>query len=522
MAVGIVEVGTEAENPERTGVARSILLEAALLGVLADGALRNAPAGLGWTLWVFALALAAAHVAWRRRLDVTPEQVAWLGAAIACAAAFSWRDAEELRAFNVLGTLVALSLFSMVAVGLPAASVFAARLRDIVTAGLYAARDVVFGAPVLVVRDADPLSLPAVRGGASWTALRALLLTAPLVLVFTLLLSRADPVFAGVFRLPEIDAEVLFSHVVVAGAFAWWSAGWIRGALLGTARRAALPDRLPLRLGMVEVTSSLGAVAALFAVFVALQLRWLFGGADVVLATTGLTVAEYARRGFFELVAVAALVLPLILVTRAVIEDKKVEQRHRQLSLALLVLLAAIMASAALRMRLYVGHFGLTTDRLYATAVMAWLAIVAGAMAITVLRGRSRPFAAVTVLSAFVTLAALNLMNPDLLVARVNLGRTPAAQEVDYAYLARLSGDAAPTVVNALDAAAPGVGSCEAARSLQKRWLGERDVAWNLGAWRGHRAVAQGLSPADVERLCVGVPASESTGVPAPSATSPR
>jgi hypothetical protein len=192
----------------------------------------------------------------------------------------------------------------------------------------------------------------------------------------------------------------------------------------------------------------------LFTIFVALQLRWLFGGADVVLATTGLTVAEYARRGFFELVAVATLVLPLILGTRAAVEDENVVRRHRQLSLALLVLLAAIMASALLRMRLYVGYFGLSTDRLYATALMAWLGMLSGAMALTVLRGRTRVFAAVTVLSGFVTLFTLNAINPDLLVARMNLNRSPGVRGVDYEYLARLSGDATPTVVQALSAAA--------------------------------------------------------------------
>ncbi|MGQ0539691.1 MAG: DUF4153 domain-containing protein, partial [Gemmatimonadaceae bacterium] len=275
---------------QRTGAVRRILVVAALLGVLADVALRSAPDGLGWTLWVVALALAAVNVARRRGLSVTREQMVWLGAAAACAAAFAWRDADELGAANVLGTLVALAMFAMSAAGLPAASVLTARLRDIIAAGVYALRDIIAGAPMLVARDTELQALPALRGGAKWTALRAVLLTAPVILVFTVLLSRADPAFAAVFKLPQIDAERLLSHVLLAGVFAWLSAGWLRGALLGLARRAALPEQIPLRLGMVEVTTSLGAVIALFAVFVGLQLRWLFGGADVVLATTGLTV----------------------------------------------------------------------------------------------------------------------------------------------------------------------------------------------------------------------------------------
>jgi hypothetical protein len=498
---------------ERTRTARTILVEAALLGVWADVTLRNAPDGLGWTLWVISLVLAALTVARRRGLAVTGEQLAWLGIAVVFAGALAWRDAEELRFFNVLGTLVALAMFSMAAVGLPATSILVARIRDVVLGGVFTVLDIIAGAPMLVARDADLLSLPAVRGAASFTVLRAVLITIPVALVFTVLLSRADPVFASVFRLPELDVEVLVSHVFVIGAFAWWSAGYVRGALLGVSRRGRLPDRLPLRLGLAEVTASLGVVNMLFAFFVALQLRWLFGGADVVLATTGLTVAEYARRGFFELVGVAALVLPLILVTGAVIEDEKVVRRHRALSLSLIILVSAIIASAMLRMKLYIDYFGLTTDRLYATAIMVWLGMVALSMARTVLGGWSRPFAAMAVLSGVATLLALNAINPERLVARVNLGRSAAERGVDYAYLARLTGDAMPDVVNALKVATPSEASCLPARSLRERWL-KRDASWNLGAQRGRSAVMVHLSDADVQRLCVGVAATDAAAKP--------
>jgi Domain of unknown function (DUF4153) len=512
MVIGITDPDTAGTTGGRTRAARRIVIDAALLGVLADTTLRNAPDGFGWTLWVGALALVAVNVARWRGLRMTREHTAWLGVAFACAALFAWRDADELRVANVLGTLVAIAMFAMSAAGIPAASILAARLRDVVAAGVYTVFEVLTGASVLLARDAELHALPAVRGGTSWTALRALLLTVPLVLVFTILLSRADPVFAAIFRLPDIDAERVFSHVLLIGAFAWASAGFIRGALLGAGHRVAPAERIPIRLGLVEITASLGAVAVLFTIFVALQIRWLFGGADVVLATTGLTVAEYARRGFFELVAVAVLVLPLILGTRAAVDGERVVRRHRQLSLALIALLAAIMASALLRMRLYVGAFGLTTDRLYATALMVWLAVVFGAMALTELRGRTRAFAAMTVIAGFLTLFGLNAINPDVLVARVNLGRAGDAQALDYVYLARLSGDATPTVVQALNAAAPSPEACKAVRSLRLRWVRMQNASWNLGARRGRESVVDHLSPTVVRRLCAMAAAADSRG----------
>lgn len=501
MVAGITAPASDESVTERARTPRRILLQGVSLGILADMAFRHAPGGLGWTLWIVALAVAALHVSRHDGLVPSREQRGWLAMAVACALAFAWRDAEALSAANLLGTLVALGLFAMSAAGSPAPSILTARLRDVLSAGIYMMRDLVVGTPLLVGRDAELLALPAVRTGSSWSALRAVLLTTPLVLVFTPLLSRADPVFASIFRLPTIDVWQLLPHLVVAGAFAWWSAGWLRGAILGLPERPALPATLPVRLGTIEVTTALGAVIALFAVFVALQLRWLFGGGAVVLATTGLTVAEYARRGFFELVAVAALVLPLILSMRAAIDAPAVVRRHRRLSLLLLALLSAIVVSALLRMQLYVAHFGLTTDRLYATAAMGWIAVVSVALAAALLRGDARTLAAITVLSAFATLGALDAGSPELVIARVNLARGRDGHPVDYAYLARLGGDAAPAVVRALRAAAPSTDACRGATVLRERWLDNGGTDWNLGVRRGRAAVA-GLTTAEVARLC--------------------
>lgn len=504
MTAGIARVHTTEITHARLHGARHVLLLAVLLGVVADTVLRLAPGGLGWLLWMLASAGAVLYLARHLERPLAREPLAWLGVAVACAALFAWRDAEQLRVASLFGTLVAVALFSMTAAGVPATSIGAARVRDVLAGGLFAVLDLIAGAPVLLTREATLHTLPVVRGGASWSALRAFVLTAPIVFVFTLLLSRADPVFASLFALPTLDPERIITHVIITGAFAWWSAGWMRGALLGSRWRAAPPPQLPVRLGMVEVSTSLGAVIVLFAVFVALQLRWLFGGAEVVLATTGLTVAEYARRGFFELVVVTLLVLPLILTTHALAANDAVARRHRQLASGLAALLAAIIASALLRMRLYVAYFGLTTDRLYATVLMVWLAVILVALALTVLRGRSRPFAAAAVLSGFATLLVLNAMNPERVVARVNLGRAPGATGIDWAYLARLSGDAAPDVARALVAEPPSPVACKAAQSMRARWLRNDDASSNLGARQGRAAVLDALTEGEVQRLCSG------------------
>ena len=224
---------------------------------------------------------------------------------------------------------------------------------------------------------------------------KALLITAPILVVFTLLLTQADPVFGSYFEFLNVDLEVVLSHVVIAGFFAWVVAGWLRRSLLahpGGADISASALPFTLTLGATDVTLALGALNLLFAAFVVAQVGWLFGGEALVLRTTGLSYAEYARRGFFELTGVAGLLLPVLLVAQALIPASEVRtlRIYRRLAVPLVVLLGAIMFSAFARMRLYVQYYGISTDRLFATAFMIWLAIVFVWLACTVLRSRPR------------------------------------------------------------------------------------------------------------------------------------
>jgi hypothetical protein len=148
------------------------------------------------------------------------------------------------------------------------------------------------------------------------------------------------------------------------------------------------------------------------------------------------------------MVFVVLLVVPVLLGTRALrTPGTDTARGHTRLALPMVVLLLAMIASAALRMRLYVQYFGLTTERFYTLAIMAWLAFVLVWLAATTLRGDDRHFIAGAVISAFVTLLALNVVVPDRVVARVNVARaqraTPAGgSPLDLAYLSTLSGEA--------------------------------------------------------------------------------
>ena len=108
------------------------------------------------------------------------------------------------------------------------------------------------------------------------------------------------------------------------------------------------------------------------------------------------------------------------------------------------------MYSAFARMRLYQSVYGLSTDRLYATVFMAWLAVVFAWFATTVLRGRGKRFVAGTFVSGWGTLIALNIADPAGLVARANIARANGGKELDVDYIVSLGADAAPALTRYL------------------------------------------------------------------------
>jgi hypothetical protein len=234
----------------------------------------------------------------------------------------------------------------------------------------------------------------------------------------------------------------------------------------------------------------------LFLGFMAVQLRYLFGGADLVEVTAGLSYAEYARRGFFELelVATTALVVPILLLADWVAAPDTPRSRIvlRASALVLVALLLGVIASAAYRMRLYQDAYGLTEQRLYVSMIIVWLSAVLVWLVLTVLRGRREQFAFGSIIAGVACIAALHLLNPHALVARVNLDRAAAGAEVDGTYLQRLSADAVPTILARLDQL-PEAERTHIAGLIVERWSGERRGgwrAWNLSDWRARRLVA--------------------------------
>jgi hypothetical protein len=210
-------------------------------------------------------------------------------------------------------------------------------------------------------------------------------------------------------------------------------------------------------LGTVETVIILGVLNVLFASFVIFQLPYLFGGMDLVQNTPDLKLADFARRGFGELVAVSLLVLPMLLASHWLLrrDDERNETIFRVLAGIQVGLLFVIMASAMQRLVLLTGElgYGWTTVRFYPMVMMIWLAVVFVWFGWTVLRGKRNNFAWGALWSAIAILAVTNLMNPDDFIARKNIQLMQQGREFDARYNSvELSDDAVPAVIEGIEA----------------------------------------------------------------------
>ena len=257
-------------------------------------------------------------------------------------------------------------------------------------------------------------------------------------------------------------------------------------------------------LGAVEVGIILGLVNLLFLSFVIFQVPYLFGGFDLVQNTPDFKLADYARRGFGELVAVAAIVLPMLLASHWLLkkESPKAQMLFRVLAGIQIVLLFVIMASAVQRLFILTGPlgYGMTTVRLYPMIFMSWLAIVFVLFAGTVLRNARQYFAWGALWSAIFVLGAAHVLNPDKFIVETNIALMKQGRQFDARYNSReLSDDAMPALIEAFESYNKEDAQA-VLRNLQERRCrshGEGDLrSFNFG----RRAAGEALRSVGLER----------------------
>lgn len=315
---------------------------------------------------------------------------------------------------------------------------------------------------------------------------RGVAIATPLLLVFGVLLVAADPVFAR-WLTPkvQIDGIDLAMRGFLFLGIAAFGAGFL-DSFFRSPSQTVPPRPVVKPMGLTEYGIVFGSLSVLFGAFLMVQARYLFGGSDVVLATEGLTYAEYARRGFFELVAAAALAIPTVLTSVGLVSPKGDGPAWvRGLAVTFLGLVGALLISAATRMGLYVSVYGLTELRLYTSAAMGWMAGLIVVLGFLVLRGQHGRAGRWMVGTAMAGVLVTTAINPDRTIAAVNLSRPADSMTLDTDYLLSLGSGVTEPLLAASDRLSATEGS-EIRRRLFDKYGSAGD--WRDWTWSESRA----------------------------------
>ncbi|MBP6944626.1 DUF4173 domain-containing protein [Patescibacteria group bacterium] len=277
--------------------------------------------------------------------------------------------------------------------------------------------------------------------------LKGVVMAVPVLVVFGILFSQADLAFSQ-FLTSFVDITITERMVeyVVQWLFAFVATLSFLSYIFFSKRpesNIAETSEATKSVKSIEVMVFLGLIAALFLLFIGFQVTYLFGGEANIL-NAGFTYAEYARQGFWELLAVAALSLLVLLASEkyAGVEGKK-DKPFLVPALILIAEVGVLMVSAFKRLSLYIDAYGMTALRFYAVGFIVFLVALFILLAIKfIVLKRESFFAFGALLSLVVLLITVNLVNPDAFIARANLERYNQTGKIDLPYMSELSADA--------------------------------------------------------------------------------
>ncbi|MEV4367397.1 DUF4153 domain-containing protein [Nonomuraea sp. NPDC049637] len=464
-------------RPELPAPPRWLLPAAAGAGVFAAVALPDAQVGLGIVLVAMVLGAAALPAVLRR---MTPWTLAFGMTAYWLISMTAVRDADWL---------VAVLLMAGAGLGALAVSGAGAGWLGVIRGGM----SVVLALGPVPWFLAGPLRKLTARRRIL-PVLAGLGITVVLVLVFGLLFASADAVFAAyVERLTSTPA---WADSAPLRIFVF---GFVAVLLAATVLVALRPVIDPVgpehKFGVSRIVwlVPLVGVNLLFSAFVAVQIRVLFGGDGWVLRTAGLTYAEYARQGFFQLVVVSVFVLGIVAVAGGLLRTERGERWLLAVMLGVLCgLTLVVLASALHRMSLYTDAYGLSRLRISVQATVWWLGalfalvLLAGAVR---LAGRGSGWLPRTiVLVTGLGLGAFAMVNPDLQVAQTQV-EVRGVTNMDSDYLGDLGAEAVP----ALDRLPEPQRSCVLADVVRANGLDRADPwnGWNLARARARDLLAE-------------------------------
>ena len=267
-----------------------------------------------------------------------------------------------------------------------------------------------------------------------------IIISVPFLFIILNLLISADAQFEKLLSsLPNLisfRAEYVF-RVVIILIYTFSFFGFMQVLLQRNSQIAKRPGILkPISMdGIINLTVLL-LLDLVYVLFVAIQFKYFFSGT----LDDGYTYAEYARRGFFELLFVTLINLT---VTTGVINCTKHIQGLLKgtirVALTVLVLSSGVLLiSAIMRMTMYEGAYGFTFIRVLVHSFMIFLMVIFAYTLIKIWYEKLSLFHFYFIAS-LIYYVGINTVNFDQIVVDRNIDRFETTGKIDIDYLNNFS-----------------------------------------------------------------------------------
>ncbi|MFZ5643647.1 MAG: DUF4153 domain-containing protein [Bacillota bacterium] len=274
-----------------------------------------------------------------------------------------------------------------------------------------------------------------------------LVISVPMLSIVVFLLSSADMVFSyylsNIFIvIPDINFPSLVSQIMLIAAVFSYTFGFLWSF---NNERPIKPSGPPCKnLHPVTLITVLVMLNIVYALFSLIQFSYLYGGQENSLPAN-FSYAEYARKGFFELVTVTIINFSIFLAAiRHTGYVSKPTENLLKVFLSLLIMFTLNMLfSAHFKMSLYEEAYGLTYLRVFVHAfiLLLFLLLIVGLIKTWY---NKIPMAKIYIVATITVYTALNYVNVDKLIAKSNIQLFHKTGHIDINYLANLSYDAVP------------------------------------------------------------------------------
>lgn len=285
------------------------------------------------------------------------------------------------------------------------------------------------------------------KKSAKWKPILTGILFALLFLFFIIpMLGRADMVFGNLL-------SGLYSYFILPSAWIEYLVLTVLGALgfygiVFTLSRGNLDtaEKISIKWESTSAMVMTGIVSCFYLLFCSIQVFYLFGGGLFKLPG-GITYAEYARQGFFQLLFVIIINAALVLICLELFQPR---QGLKRILTVISACTFIMIASAIYRMLLYVNVYHLSFLRVLVLWFLAVLTVLMGGVTYYIFHQKF-PVSRFTFFTALFFYLIFSFMRPDYMVAKYNVAHMGTISRQDALYLTNLSSDTAQALVEITD-----------------------------------------------------------------------